>query len=104
MGTSLTVPVIEAEPGDAVAWLRANRFRIVCTDTDGDVSYRRADYSGRVAVVMGSERYGISAPWHEAEDVRVSIPMAGRVDSLNVGNAAVLVLYEAFARQQPDRF
>jgi TrmH family RNA methyltransferase len=104
MGTSLTVPVIEAEVDEAVSWLRANGFRIVTTDAEGTSSYRGADYSGRVALVLGSERYGVSEPWHDAEDVRVSIPMAGRVDSLNVGNAAVLVLYEAFAQQDPDAF
>jgi RNA methyltransferase, TrmH family len=99
MGMSLHVPVFEADADEAVAWLRGNGFRIVTTDADGTVSYRDADYSGRVALVLGSERYGISAAWHDAEDVRVSIPMAGRVDSLNVGNAAVLVLYEAFSFQ-----
>lgn len=104
MGTSLTVPVIEAEVDDAVAWLHGHGFRIVTTDTDAATSYRGADYAGRVAVVMGSERYGISAAWHEAEDVSVFIPMAGRVDSLNVGNAAVLLLYEVYAQQQPEAF
>jgi TrmH family RNA methyltransferase len=104
MGMSLTVPVIEAEVDDAVAWLRGNGFRIVCTDAEAAQSYRQADWSGRVAMVLGSERYGISAPWHSAEDVRVRIPMAGRVDSLNVGNAAVLVLYEAWAAQDPSAF
>lgn len=104
MGMSLTLPVIEAEVADAAAWLRGNGFRIVCTDTDAALSYRDADYRGRVAVVLGSEKYGISAPWHQAEDVRVRIPMAGQVDSLNVGNAAVLMLYEVFAQQSPDAF
>lgn len=104
MGASLTVPVVEAEVDEAVGWLRAHGYRVVTTDAEGDVSYRGASYSGRVAVVMGSERYGISAGWHEAEDQRVTIPMAGRVDSLNVANAAVLVLYEAWAQQEPDRF
>ena len=104
MGMSLTVPVIEADVYEAVGWLRDHGFRIVCADTDAEVSYRHADYTGRVAVVLGSEKYGISAPWHENEDVRVRIPMAGRVDSLNVANAAVLVLYEVFAQQSPDAF
>jgi TrmH family RNA methyltransferase len=108
MGASLTVPVVEAASAEeAVEWLRWHGFRIVTTDADaggGAVSYRRASYDGRVAVVMGSERYGISAAWHQAEDVRVTIPMAGRVDSLNVGNAAVLLLYEVWAQQEPDRF
>lgn len=104
MGTSLSVPVVEADVDEAAAWLRAHGFRIVTTDADAGLSYRRADWSGRVAVVLGSERFGISAAWHEAEDVRVRIPMAGNVDSLNVGNAAVLVLYEAWAAQDPSAF
>lgn len=104
MGASLTVPTFESGVDEAVAWLREHGFRIVCTDTDAAVSYRRAPYDGRVAIVMGSERYGISAGWHAAEDVRVRIPMAGRVDSLNVANAAVLLLYEVFAAHHPESF
>ena len=49
---------------------------------------------------MGSERHGIAQAWHEAQDVSVSIPMHGHADSLNVGNAAVLLLYEVFYQQK----
>ncbi len=62
------------------------------------------DETPRVAVVMGSERYGIVKEWYDAQDFSVSIPMRGRVDSLNVGNAAVLMLYELFYQQEPERF
>ncbi len=104
MGSSFTFPVIEAEIADAARWLKDNEFRIITTETDATISYREADYRGRVAIVMGSERYGIMREWHDAEDTRVFIPMAGKVDSLNVGNAAALMLYEAFAQQEPERF
>lgn len=104
MGASLTVPVVEAETDDAVAWLKGRGYRIVTADADAPMSYKAADYTGPVAIVMGSERYGISKAWHAAEDVRVGIPMAGRVDSLNVGNAAVLLLYEAWSHQEPEAF
>lgn len=104
MGSSFTFPVIESEVATAVGWLKQHEFRIITTETDAAISYRAADYRGRVAVVMGSERYGIVKEWHDAEDVRVFIPMAGRVDSLNVGNAAALLLYEVFAQQEPERF
>lgn len=104
MGSSFTFPVIEADVAEAVAWLKRHEFRIITTETDATTSYRAADYRGRVAVVMGSERYGIVKEWHDAEDARVFIPMAGRVDSLNVGNAAALMLYEVFAHQEPERF
>lgn len=104
MGSSFTFPVIEADVAEAITWLKQNGFKIVTTETDATLSYRRADYRGRVAVVMGSERYGIVKEWHAAEDERVIIPMAGRIDSLNVGNAAVLMLYEMFYQQEPERF
>jgi TrmH family RNA methyltransferase len=104
MGSLFTFPVIEAEVGEAVEWLKRNRFAIMTTDTDATVSYRAANYRRRVAMVMGSERYGIVKEWYNVQDVSVSIPMSGRVDSLNVGNAAVLMLYEAFSQQEPDRF
>ena len=104
MGSSFTVPTIEADVDEAIAWLRAHDFRIVTTDTDARASYRQADYRRRVAVVLGSERYGIVKEWHAAQDEAVSIPMGGKVDSLNVGNAAVLMLYEMFYQQEPERF
>ena len=104
MGSSFTFPVIETTIDEAAAWLKTHGFRIVTTDTDATVNYRAADLRGRVAVVMGSERYGIMREWHAAQDFSVSIPMAGKIDSLNVGNAAVLMLYELFFQQEPERF
>jgi TrmH family RNA methyltransferase len=104
MGSSFTMPIVESDIAGAVAWLKHNNFTIITTDTDAKVSYRKADYRMRVAVVMGSERYGIMREWYEAQDYSVAIPMHGKVDSLNVGNAAVLMLYEMFYQQEPERF
>lgn len=104
MGSSFTMPIIEASIEEAVAWLKRNNFAILTTDTDAPTSYRQADYRKRVAVVMGSERYGIMRAWYDAQDTSVSIPMHGKVDSLNVGNAAVLMMYEMFYQQEPERF
>ena len=59
-----------------------------------------ADYRGRVAIVLGSERYGLARFWVEAADLRVSIPMLGVADSLNVTHAAALLLYEALHQQR----
>jgi TrmH family RNA methyltransferase len=104
MGSSFTLPVIETEIDEAVAWLKAHQFRIITTDSAAPLSYRKGNYRGRVAVVMGSERYGIMRAWYDAQDSSVSIPMSGTVDSLNVGNAAVLLLYEVFVQQEPGKF
>lgn len=104
MGSSFTLPMIEATIPEAVDWLKQHDFKIVITDTDAPINYRRADYRRRVAVVMGSERYGIVREWYAAQDWSVAIPMSGKMDSLNVGNAAVLMLYELFYQQEPERF
>lgn len=104
MGSVFTLPVLEAEVTEAVQWLKAHEFTIVTTDTDAPLGYREADYRGRIAVVVGSERYGIVKEWHRAQDLSVAIPMRGHVDSLNVGNAAVLMLYELLYQQEPESF
>ncbi len=99
-GMSLRVPHVEfAEPADAVAWLRGQGFRVLIADTDRSTNYRQVDYSGRIAIVVGSERYGVSAPWYSGAPERVGIPMLGRADSLNVSVSASILLFESAARR-----
>ena len=102
-GMNMKVPSIEfAEIGDAIGWLRENQFTVYLADTDDSISYRQADYSGRTALVVGSERYGISPPWYAEDFQRIGIPMLGSADSLNVSVSASVLLYEA--RAQKDRW
>jgi len=102
MGTIFSVPVIAADRARALAWLRVAGFTIIAADPAAEVSYRDVAYIGPVAVVVGSERYGLAGFWREAADTVVSIPMFGMADSLNVGHAAALLLYEALHRQTED--
>ena len=53
------------------------------------------DLTGPLALVVGSERYGVSDTWRCAADRAVAIPMPGPVDSVNVAVAAGIVLFEA---------
>jgi TrmH family RNA methyltransferase len=98
-GMSVRVPAVEFdEVGDAIAWLGRHRFTVYLADTDDSENYRSCDYQGRTALVVGSERYGISRPWHEAGFRRIRIPMLGAADSLNVAVSAAVLLYEARAQ------
>jgi RNA methyltransferase, TrmH family len=99
MGTVLTMSVTVAEPVEALGWLRRHGFRLVAADVGAPSSYREARYGPRVAIVLGSERTGLSGFWREAADQRVAIPMLGRADSLNVGHAGAVLLYEALHAQ-----
>jgi RNA methyltransferase, TrmH family len=99
-GTSIRVPALEFdEVADAIAWLRGRQFTVYLADTDQGANYRSCDYGGRTALVVGSERYGISRPWYLAGFGRVGIPMLGAADSLNVAISASILLYEARARK-----
>ena len=57
-------------------------------------SFRSVDYNGGVALVLGSEAHGLGDDWRAAAAFTVSVPMLGRVDSLNVSTTAALLLYE----------
>lgn len=99
-GMSVRVPHIEfEETSEAIGWLKSHRFTVHLADTDESVNYRALDYSGRTALVVGSERYGITRPWYEHGFARVGVPMLGYADSLNVSVSASILLYEARAHK-----
>ena len=86
------------EVADAIAWLGRHGFTVYLADTEDSDNYRGCDFAGRTALVVGSERYGISPPWHAGGFRRVGIPMLGSADSLNVAVSAAVLLYEARAQ------
>ena len=61
---------------------------------------READYTVPTAIVIGAEGKGLSRVVREACDAVVSIPMRGRVASLNASVAAALALYEALRQRE----
>lgn len=67
---------------------------------DGDTRHDQADYrSGGTVFVLGAEGAGLRPRVRKACDTTVSIPMRGRIDSLNVSTAAAVLMFEA-ARQR----
>lgn len=99
-GMNLRVPVIEfGEPGDAARFLADRGFTVyLATPGAGATDYREVPFSGRTALVVGNERYGISTPWFAGGFRRVAVPMMGRADSLNVSVSASILLYAARSR------
>ena len=90
-----TVPMIEfASVNDCIEWLGKNNFAVYMADTRAEKFYNEYDYKYRSALVVGSERYGISREWYEKKTNLLSIPMSGTCDSLNVGVAASIILYD----------
>jgi TrmH family RNA methyltransferase len=97
-GTVLTTPVLELDDvTEARAALAAAGFTTYVADPAGATSYRRAGLgAGPTAVVVGSESEGVADEWRSGL-TRVSIPMLGLADSLNVAASAAVLLFEARA-------
>lgn len=93
-GSCFKIPIVEESSETTIDWLKKNGYRIILTDTDAKKFYYEENYEGKLAIVMGSERYGISKEWYEIDTESIKIPMYGDCDSLNVGIAATLILYE----------
>lgn len=66
----------------------------------GGSDYYRTDVSSKIAVVIGSEGFGVSKLVREKCDFVVSMPMVGKINSLNASNAAAIIIYEI--RKQRD--
>lgn len=95
LGTVFTVPVVQADPKDIVTFLKKNQVKIFATTPDTSKIYTKSDLRGGVAIVVGSEKAGLSGFWLDHADVKISIPMKGKADSLNAAVTAAVVAYEA---------
>jgi TrmH family RNA methyltransferase len=101
-GMLFAVPLAVADTAEVLAWLRERNIRILAATPHTDKNYTDVDMTAGVAIVVGTEQVGLSEVWMRAADLQVRIPMLGKADSLNVAQAATLLLYEA-VRQRSNR-
>lgn len=100
-GAALTVPMYEfSSEEECYNLLKKKGYVVYLADTRAKDIYCECDYPARTAFVMGSERYGISRKWYDFAHEMVSIPMYGKCDSLNVGVAATVLVYEAAVKKR----
>jgi RNA methyltransferase, TrmH family len=103
MGSAFRVPHLRGVPIDQVLdLLEARRVSILATTALGERRYDDVDLHGPVAIVIGAEGAGLPASVLDRAAARLRIPLRQPVESLNVGVAAALVLFEA-ARQRGFR-
>jgi RNA methyltransferase, TrmH family len=95
LGTLFTVPLAVCTTEEAITVLADNGIRTVATTPDTDTLLYDIDLTGPVALVVGSEQYGLSSQWLTAADHTARIPMAGSADSLNAAMAAAVTVFEA---------
>ena len=100
MGALFTVPVVRAEWGAFLAWLRAGPGQLVGLSLDTDTDYRSAVYEAPTFLLTGNEAHGMPAEYAAACDLLVKLPMLGKADSLNAAVATAVTAYEVLARRR----
>ena len=98
-GTVFSVPVASATLDETLAFLTHRKIPLIATTPDTDVMHTDLDYTGAVAIAVGTEKYGLTDAALAAADQRVRIPMVGEVNSLNVATSAAIVLYEVIRQR-----
>ena len=87
------------EDADLAEFVAAYRGSTAVTCLDGATSLYEAQWQGPLAWIFGAEGQGVRRELIAAADLRIRIPMPGAVESLNVGAAAAVCLFEALRRR-----
>lgn len=85
-----------------VAALKERGFTFYAAHLQGEKAYCEPDYQGQLGILIGNEANGLSEELSALADVKVKIPMEGRLESLNAAISAALFAYEVH-RKAPDR-
>jgi RNA methyltransferase, TrmH family len=99
-GICFALPVIETSSADCLTYLKENNITILSATPSADTLYTDVDMTGPVAVIVGTEQYGLTDEWLRESTINVKIPMLGQADSLNVSTATTLLLYEAVRQRE----
>lgn len=103
MGAIFTQRLVQAGWQEFIAWLRSADGQLVAASLRDPTDYRAAPYTAPCFLMVGNESQGLPAEYEAACDLRVTMPMLGRADSLNAAVAAAVLAYEALAHLSPKK-
>lgn len=94
MGAVFTQKLAQARWEEFVRWLRDGAGQLVAASLRDAVPYRGADYEAPCFILVGNESQGLPEAYEAECDLRVTMPMRGRADSLNAAVAGAVLAYE----------
>lgn len=98
-GTNLIIPSICMSYQDALEFLLKENYTIYLGEPELGSDYQSYSYKGKIAIVVGNERFGIQQDWYQHSHKKVYIPMIGHNNSINVSVAGSILIYEAFMKR-----
>ncbi|RPJ24718.1 MAG: RNA methyltransferase [Chloroflexi bacterium] len=94
-GAVFSVPVIESDNNSALKLLKARKIRVLAATPSAEALYSDVNMRDALAIAVGTEDEGLTDFWMSNADMKIKIPMMGKVNSLNVSVSTALILYEA---------
>ncbi|MBX3014308.1 MAG: RNA methyltransferase [Caldilineaceae bacterium] len=94
VGAFFTVPIFTCTTSEAITWCRRWNVQMLAATPHADQLYTTVDMHKALALVVGTEQYGLSPAWLAAADEQIGLPMLGTANSLNVAMAATVLMYE----------
>ncbi|MDD5291233.1 MAG: RNA methyltransferase [Patescibacteria group bacterium] len=100
LGTVFTNQVAAAGAEEIKKWLAKNKIKSFAATPEAKKLYTEANYKGAAAIIMGEEHPGLSKDWLKNASEKIRIPMAGKIDSLNVSVSTAIILFEAIRKRK----
>lgn len=98
MGAVFTQRIAAARWDEFLPWLRGGAGQLAAASLRDALPYREAPYAAPCFILVGNESRGLPEEYEAACDLRVTMPMKGRADSLNAAVAGAVLAYEVLAR------
>ncbi|TAN42922.1 MAG: RNA methyltransferase [Nitrospirae bacterium] len=98
-GSLFNLPVLVENTTDIVTFLKSGKIPLYLADAHSNHIVYKEDFTGPVAFIFGSEASGAGKILENKADFRITIPMRGKTESLNVGMSAGICLYEVLRQR-----
>jgi TrmH family RNA methyltransferase len=98
LGCVFAMPLISMSSEQAIEYLKKHEFKILSASLQTENNFYDEVFSGRTAIVFGSEAHGLKNIWYQNSRA-VKIPMRGKIDSLNVSASVSAMLFEVVRQQ-----
>jgi TrmH family RNA methyltransferase len=102
-GALFTVPTVEIDNVSALVWLKTLKIRILAATPSAATMYANVNLREPIAFALGTEAEGLTDFWISNADLKIRIPMEGKVNSLNVSVSTALIVYEALRQRSQPR-
>ncbi|MBT5393355.1 MAG: RNA methyltransferase, partial [Flavobacteriaceae bacterium] len=102
LGSIFTMQIATASTDDIISYLKINNIKIFSTFVKKSVNYLDIDYTEACAIVVGTESSSLSKSWMIESDKLISIPMRGKMDSLNLSVSAAIVIFEGLKQRNDN--